>query len=514
MYTQKGICHLFKIPVGNAKMKPIQANGRETLEQIYARLPDPKPDLLFNGSMFDYQGGWPTGAVKIDGKNIQPKMGVMKHIFGTKDREVFIETHRTGEFTSVTKDMDSALESYPLLLPTLDSSGLNPGLVNNLHPRTAVGISDGFIHLLLTDGRNVSPGLTSQQAAGELKSQGAKKAINLDGGNSTKGLAFGVKFNNQSVNSPIINAIGVWFDEVPILKSVLRNGSKGFDVIVLQKHLGIKIDGSFGPMTEESVRSFQKSKGLTADGVVGPNTWSVLGGKEPPNKHYRREFNSYNIEKFEKWIESLEVTRNITHIQIHHTWKPNIATYQGLKSIQAMFRYHVGTRKFDDIAQHLSIAPDCIWDGRSFDKDPAGIAGHNKGGICIEIIGNFDEGEEKLEGMHLYIATRASTILCKKFNLPINSVTHVFHREYAAKSCPGTGLNKNEFIDLVARSGVSEVKQLPNGVKEVDIYLRKYDKTVKGIMINGVSYLSNRQTAEYYNEPIEWDSKNQRVILG
>lgn len=281
MYIQKGICHLFKIPVANAKMKPIQANGRETLEQIYARLPEPRPDILFNGSMFDYKGGWSTGAVKIDGKDIQSKMGVMKHILGTKDGEVFIETHKTGEFTEVTKDMDSALESYPLLLPVLDSSGLNPGLVNNRHPRTAVGISDGFIHLLLTDGRSVSPGLTSQQAAGELKSQGAKKAINLDGGSSTKGLAFGVKFNNQSVNSPIINAIGVWFDELPILNDTLRRGSKGVPVMLLQKHLGITIDGDFGPATERAVKLHQERNKISIDGIIGPQTWGTFKKTTP-----------------------------------------------------------------------------------------------------------------------------------------------------------------------------------------------------------------------------------------
>jgi N-acetylmuramoyl-L-alanine amidase len=279
MYTQKGICHLFKIPMANARMAPIDANGRETLEQIYKRLPEPKPDLLFNGSMFDYKGGWPTGAVKIDGKNIQPNMGVMKHLLGFRGRDVLIEAHKTGAFTTVTKDMDSALESYPLLLPTLDSSGLNPALVNNAHPRTSVGTSDGFIHLLFTDGRYVSAGITSQQAQKELKDHGATRAIGLDGGSSTKLLAFGVRVNNQSENSPIINAVGIWFDDLPILNDTLKRGSKGFPVMLLQKHLGITIDGSFGPMTENAVKAFQSKNGLTSDGIAGPKTWGALKPK-------------------------------------------------------------------------------------------------------------------------------------------------------------------------------------------------------------------------------------------
>ncbi len=37
-------------------------------------------------------------------------------------------------------------------------------------------------------------------------------------------------------------------------------------------------DGVFGPKTEKAVTGFQKKKGLLADGIVGKNTTSILGG--------------------------------------------------------------------------------------------------------------------------------------------------------------------------------------------------------------------------------------------
>lgn len=62
------------------------------------------------------------------------------------------------------------------------------------------------------------------------------------------------------------------------LLSQVQVGSAGRVVVAVQLKLGISADGQFGPATNNAVRSFQSSKGLTADGIVGGTTWGALLG--------------------------------------------------------------------------------------------------------------------------------------------------------------------------------------------------------------------------------------------
>ncbi len=60
---------------------------------------------------------------------------------------------------------------------------------------------------------------------------------------------------------------------------VLSSGAEGRQVQLLQQALGnVKVDGVFGPETEEAVRSLQASHGLTVDGILGPQTSAALRG--------------------------------------------------------------------------------------------------------------------------------------------------------------------------------------------------------------------------------------------
>jgi peptidoglycan hydrolase-like protein with peptidoglycan-binding domain len=66
---------------------------------------------------------------------------------------------------------------------------------------------------------------------------------------------------------------------------VIRKGSKGAAVKLAQTNLNARgynagaVDGLFGAQTDKAVKQYQKDRGLTADGVVGPRTWARL---DPP----------------------------------------------------------------------------------------------------------------------------------------------------------------------------------------------------------------------------------------
>ena len=58
---------------------------------------------------------------------------------------------------------------------------------------------------------------------------------------------------------------------------ILRKGSKGNEVKILQEFLEISADGIFGSGTERAVKKWQTANGLVADGIVGPATWDAMG---------------------------------------------------------------------------------------------------------------------------------------------------------------------------------------------------------------------------------------------
>jgi hypothetical protein len=73
------------------------------------------------------------------------------------------------------------------------------------------------------------------------------------------------------------------------MPSTVRKGDLGEDVVRCQERLTVhgypcSADGDFGAGTFKAVKAFQKAAKVTADGIVGPHTWSLLLADTAPER--------------------------------------------------------------------------------------------------------------------------------------------------------------------------------------------------------------------------------------
>lgn len=170
----------------------------------------------------------------------------------------------------------------------------------------------------------------------------------------------------------------------------------------------------------------------------------------------------FNREEFAEWLMKQNVKRKITLVQNHHTWSPNYSHFNGknhFERLEAMRTFHMKDRGFSEVAQNLTSFSDgtvAYSLGRSFDIAPAGILGANTTGICIEHLGNFDIGGDKMTDEHKKTILFLNAVLCKKFNLPINTESIVYHHWWSAKGDKVFNLKTGEKI-----AGISSSKSCP-----------------------------------------------------
>lgn len=81
----------------------------------------------------------------------------------------------------------------------------------------------------------------------------------------------------------------------------LVEGDRGTDVKALQFLLKARtfsagdVDGVFGPDTKKAVEKFQRAKGLTVDGIVGPNTWTILHVTTSSSRGYKNDVRALQL---------------------------------------------------------------------------------------------------------------------------------------------------------------------------------------------------------------------------
>lgn len=192
----------------------------------------------------------------------------------------------------------------------------------------------------------------------------------------------------------------------------LKLGSRGTDVITLQKKLNLHQDGIFGPLTEEAVKEFQKSNGLTVDGIVGAKTWAKLGVASN--------------------------NRNIKEIIVHCSATPEGKDF----TVSDIKRWHL-QRGFSDIGYHWVVYRDgTIVSGRPESVSGAHCTGHNSISIGVCYIGGCASDGKTPKDTRTPAQKDALIKILKSLKSRYTKASIHGHREFANKACPSFDAKK------------------------------------------------------------------------
>ena len=187
---------------------------------------------------------------------------------------------------------------------------------------------------------------------------------------------------------------------------ILKLGSKGNEVKLLQEKLNLKTDGIFGPLTEEAVKDFQRSNGLEVDGIVGDNTLSKL---------------NLSVNK-----------RNIKELIVHCSATPEGKDY----SIDTIRQWHL-QRGFSDIGYHYIIYRDgSIHTGRDESIIGAHCTGHNTNSIGVCYIGGCASDGKTPKDTRTLQQKESLLSLLKTLKVKYPNAKIYPHYKFAAKACP------------------------------------------------------------------------------
>lgn len=186
---------------------------------------------------------------------------------------------------------------------------------------------------------------------------------------------------------------------------VLKRGSKGTAVKILQQVLKLNVDGIFGPATELAVKQFQKDNNLVVDGIVGNNTWKKLG--------------IMNI-------------RDIKEIIVHCSATPEGRDY----TVSDIKQWHLA-RGFNDVGYHYIIYRDgSIHQGRKESVAGAHCEGHNTNSIGVCYIGGCAKDGKTPKDTRTESQKTSLLVLLKELKSKYPKAKIYPHFKFAAKACP------------------------------------------------------------------------------
>lgn len=189
------------------------------------------------------------------------------------------------------------------------------------------------------------------------------------------------------------------------------------------------------------------------------------------------------LQIMQKLIDTKKLTRTINKLHMHHTYIPDHNHFEINKNKYGDDVYRVmqesmeqshkdrGFGKKGDIVIdgkgsdwgysthygiHLTLFPNGkIGIGRDFNEIPASIKGYNTNGLSCEIIGNFDNDNDKLEGIQREVFTKLFTGLNNILGLKIDD-SLMLHNEHSTKTCPGTSIDKQWLLNEIKKGETME----------------------------------------------------------
>lgn len=211
----------------------------------------------------------------------------------------------------------------------------------------------------------------------------------------------------------------------------LKQGSKGDDVRLLQKHLNLAQDGIFGKITEEAVKAFQTAKGLKPDGIVGEKTWSMILKLQPA------DYIAGSLYMGDLAIP--KTSRPIKRIILHCSATPEGKDY----TVADITRWHK-ERGYATIGYHFVIYRDGrIMTGRDINQIGAHCQGYNTGSIGICYIGGMDAANKSAKDTRTpEQRTSLRTLVAQLKRMYPNATVHG-HNEFSSKACPSFNVQKD-----------------------------------------------------------------------
>lgn len=261
------------------KMSVYTTNGKMTCAQVRNKT---GCDICINGTLYNFSDMKPVCDVKIDGAVLSnDQYNYWGYGWNENDSRATMSDQMSQWYNYISC---AALVRNGKVEPMYYGSG-----IGGQRGRTAIGYMDDGTMVIYCYQDGSSGACTPEQLATKMLSYGCVDALMLDGGGSVQ-----IDCDEGKITSSrkVANYICIWTDrlkensatdECPYTEPTfnIRHGSAGTGAKWVQWYLNkhgaeLTVDGAFGAKSVKALITFQKSKGLTADGVCGAQTRLVL----------------------------------------------------------------------------------------------------------------------------------------------------------------------------------------------------------------------------------------------